>query len=79
MAVIETPTSEREERLHVFLEEHAGRVQAVVEDPPPVYGMGWIPDLPDFRDYTADHVEVAPLLEQTAAVQKGRTVAPRDG
>lgn len=76
MAVIETPTSEHEERLHVFLEEHAGRVQAVVEDPPPVYGMGWIPDLPDFRDYTADHVEVAPLLEQTAAVPKAALSLP---
>jgi C1A family cysteine protease len=72
MTAIETPAGERvladqEERLHLFVEEHAGRVQAVVEEPPPVYGMGWIPDIPDLRDYTAEHELVAPLLEQTAA------------
>jgi len=26
------------------------------------YGMGWLPDYPDFRDYTADHKEVRPTL-----------------
>jgi C1A family cysteine protease len=71
MAVNESSIGEREERLHVFLEEHAGRVQAVVEDPPPAYGMGWVPDPPDIRDYTAEHELVAPLLEQTAVPLTG--------
>ena len=25
--------------------------------------MGWIPDLPDFRDYTLEHEEIKPMLE----------------
>ncbi len=28
-------------------------------------GMGWLPDLPDFRDYTPEHPEVAPLVAAT--------------
>ncbi len=28
------------------------------------YGMGWLPDYPDFRDYTATHVEVKPALDR---------------
>ena len=31
------------------------------------HGMGWLPDRPDIRDYTADHEEVSPLLLATAA------------
>jgi C1A family cysteine protease len=27
-----------------------------------VRGMGWLPDWPDIRDYTADHAQIAPLL-----------------
>ena len=27
------------------------------------YGMGWLRDYPDFRDYTADHDDVAPQLK----------------
>jgi C1A family cysteine protease len=30
-------------------------------------GMGWQPDLPDFRDYTADHPTVAPMLAKLGA------------
>jgi C1A family cysteine protease len=26
------------------------------------YKMGWLPDFPDFRDYTTDHPHIAPLL-----------------
>lgn len=26
-------------------------------------GMGWLPDYPDFRDYTADRIEIAPRLQ----------------
>jgi len=28
-------------------------------------GLGWIPDIPDFRDYTPEHEEVVPLLAAT--------------
>ncbi len=27
-------------------------------------GMGWLPDYPDFRDYTTEHAKIAPLLEK---------------
>lgn len=30
-------------------------------------GLGWIPDLPDFRDYTQESPEIHPLLEATGA------------
>lgn len=29
-------------------------------------GTGWIPDYPDFRDYSADHELIAPILEKVA-------------
>jgi C1A family cysteine protease len=29
-------------------------------------GMGWVPDLPDHRDYTAESEQIAPLLAKTA-------------
>jgi len=29
-------------------------------------GLGWVPDVPDLRDYTAEHEEVAPLLSATS-------------
>lgn len=29
-------------------------------------GLGWIPDVPDFRDFTTEHEEVAPLLAETS-------------
>ena len=27
-------------------------------------GMGWLPDLPDYRDYTSEHEEIKPMLEE---------------
>ncbi|MDD5319380.1 MAG: hypothetical protein PHD43_01975 [Methylococcales bacterium] len=27
-------------------------------------GMGWMRDLPDFRDYTPEHVKIKPLLKK---------------
>ena len=27
------------------------------------YGMGWLPDYPDFRDYSVEHAEVSPRLK----------------
>jgi len=29
-----------------------------------ILGMGWLPDLPDYRDYTPEHREIKPLLEE---------------
>lgn len=29
------------------------------------YGMGWLPDYPDFRDYTPEHEIIQPLLKKT--------------
>ena len=26
--------------------------------------MGWMPDLPDYRDYTLEHEEIRPMLEE---------------
>jgi len=28
------------------------------------YGLGWLPDYPDFRDYTPEHKTIQPLLKQ---------------
>ena len=28
------------------------------------YAMGWLPDYPDFRDYTTEHAEIKPLLKK---------------
>lgn len=26
-------------------------------------GMGWLPDLPDYRDYSPEHEEIKPMLQ----------------
>jgi C1A family cysteine protease len=31
-----------------------------------VRGLGWVPDVPDLRDFTSEHEEVAPLLSATS-------------
>jgi C1A family cysteine protease len=46
---------------------HDALVQLATEEQPARPGMGWHPDLPDFRDYTPQHEAVAPLLKKTAA------------
>jgi C1A family cysteine protease len=40
-------------------------------------GLGWIPDIPDIRDYTPTHDQVAPLLSRTAlgASRNGAAIA----
>jgi C1A family cysteine protease len=53
------------------------------------YGMGWLPDYPDFRDLTVDHDKVAErllklgqkesikkMLGKTRSVKQGKTVLP---
>jgi len=31
------------------------------------YGMGWLPDYPDFRDYTPEHATIKPMLTKAKA------------
>ena len=38
-------------------------------------GMGWLPDYPDFRDYTEEHEEVNKVIESTG-VLKARVKVP---
>ncbi len=39
-------------------------------------GMGWLPDLPDFRDYGASHEKVQPELQKTRAAEIQRSLRP---
>ncbi len=38
------------------------------------YGMGWLRDLPDFRDYTPLSDEIRPMLEQLHVAQPAITL-----
>jgi len=40
------------------------------------HGMGWMPDLPDIRDYTPGHEEVYPILNKRKAEAKNATLPP---
>ena len=40
----------------------------VVLDNGEVVGTGWIPPMPDLRDYTQEHEEVAPILEKVGII-----------
>ena len=40
------------------------------------FGMGWLPDYPDFRDYTADHKMILPLLKKAKAAEPAKTKLP---
>ncbi len=42
-------------------------------------GLGWLPELPDIRDYHPDHDEIAPLLAKTAVRRAGARAAGRRG
>lgn len=39
-------------------------------------GMGWLPDYPDFRDYTPQHESISPLLQQAAPEAAKSTLPP---
>ncbi len=39
-------------------------------------GMGWLPDYPDFRDYTSEHTIVQPLLKQMKVADPGTAKMP---
>ena len=34
-------------------------------------GMGWLPDYPDFRDYTAEHEKINAMLVPTRVLKAG--------
>ncbi|MGD0339472.1 MAG: C1 family peptidase [Bacteroidota bacterium] len=36
------------------------------------YGMGWLPDYPDFRDFSSTHETIAPLLKTMKANRPGK-------
>jgi C1A family cysteine protease len=40
------------------------------------FGLGWLPQLPDIRDYTVDHPTVASLLSKTTLPVKLNTTLP---
>jgi C1A family cysteine protease len=48
---------------------------AVIEEGEPV-GMGWLRDLPDFRDYTEEHEEIQPQLEKIGVAQPDEVSLP---
>jgi len=48
---------------------------AVIEEGEPV-GMGWLRDLPDFRDYTEEHEEIHPQLEEIGVAQPEEVSLP---
>ena len=35
------------------------------------YGMGWLPDIPDFRDFTAEHKEIQKMFKKGSPKAKG--------
>jgi len=35
------------------------------------YRFGWLPDYPDFRDYTEEVEAIKPLLEKTSVTGRG--------
>jgi C1A family cysteine protease len=41
-----------------------GHALAVPSDPAVPYAMGWVRDLPDVRDYTPDHEEIAGIIDE---------------
>ena len=40
------------------------------------HGLGWIPDLPDIRDYTMDHEDVAPIVSKLGGLRAQSSQAP---
>ncbi len=37
------------------------------------FGTGWLPDYPDFRDYTLDHEKVAPMMKKANLLSTSKT------
>lgn len=58
----------------MVIEEPVAPALLLEEQPPPA-GMGWLPDYPDFRDFTPHDPRIEPLLEQLG-VADGLAAAP---
>lgn len=41
-----------------------------------IKGMGWLPDLPDIRDYTPEHAEIQPLLAKADVAEPEKVNLP---
>lgn len=39
-------------------------------------GMGWLPDLPDFRDYSPEHEKIKPMLEEIRLAEPEKVSLP---
>jgi len=81
MATIETNEAEaigfavREAMIQDVLPIVQERPAAVIGDRDPV-GMGWLRDLPDFRDYTDKNEKIAPHLEAIGIAQPEKLTVP---
>ncbi len=81
MATVETHEAEavglamREAILEQVLPIVRARPTAVVEEREPV-GMGWLRDLPDFRDYTEHHEAIQPQLAAIGIAQPEQVSQP---
>src|SRR5881227_23398 len=81
MATIETNESEtlgmtmREAIVEQVLPIVRTRPAAAIEERGPV-GMGWLRDLPDFRDYTDENETVRPQLQTIGVAQPDAVSAP---
>jgi len=38
------------------------------------FGMGWLPDYPDFRDYTEEHEDVNKILAPTGVIKAAKSL-----
>jgi C1A family cysteine protease len=79
MATIETndvaAIATAEEIMHELTPMIRAQPAAVTEDGQPL-GMGWLRDLPDFRDYTPDNETVKPQLEAIGAADAEAVTLP---
>ncbi|CAD7779151.1 MAG: hypothetical protein KCCBMMGE_00817 [Candidatus Methanoperedenaceae archaeon GB37] len=41
-----------------------------------ILGMGWLPDLPDYRDYTPEHKRIKPMLEEMKLAEVEKVSLP---
>jgi C1A family cysteine protease len=65
----------REAMLEQMLPIVRARPAAVIEESEPV-GLGWLRDLPDFRDYTEKHAAIKPHLKKIGVADPARVTLP---
>jgi len=39
-------------------------------------GMGWLPDYPDYRDYTIDHKDIKPMVKEVGVINPSKVSIP---